>query len=305
MPLASDGSFSFTVASGHNGDVQIDNIALGAGKSIVDDAGNAMEALTGLALTVGNATVDGDAPQVTNLATDQANSKWTWDCSESTCDSRSILTNTSTATNPTEAFAANANERAYPATAGTYYIHVQVRDKAGNLSSVVSSTSPVTITDGHFVTSRDKTDSDNLDSLEDVIAHRPQVTQVIFPEDGNYSAADSDSLDFTVIFDTELVIETGDNGGPYIEITVGELPRRALLVDDGGLNAAALKFSYTVVAEDSGLEGITWDSEISLPDGTTLRSDSGVDAILDIQAPQIIPAVFVSDIIVVASSDVE
>ena len=86
--------FSYTVGSGHNGDVQVTGFTVDASNSIKDQATtpNSVAATLSPALDVsGGVKIDTTAPTVQGLAddTDPMPSKtWSWSCSEADCQYR-------------------------------------------------------------------------------------------------------------------------------------------------------------------------------------------------------------------------
>jgi len=81
--------------------------------------------------------VDTTAPVVTGLtndATPTSSKTWTWGCSE-ICTYRYVV-NTTAVTTPSGSFSATTTATQSSGN-GTFYIHVQARDAAGNLSAVV------------------------------------------------------------------------------------------------------------------------------------------------------------------------
>ena len=84
--------------------------------------------------------LDNTAPSITGLSHDStaAQSKtWTWSCDDTPCKYRHVINQ-----NPTHTFAAETYSNTATATLsqglGTYYLHVQARDVAGNESTVAS-----------------------------------------------------------------------------------------------------------------------------------------------------------------------
>ncbi|MBK7845611.1 MAG: S8 family serine peptidase [Bdellovibrionales bacterium] len=110
-----------------------------------------------------SAVLDNTAPNLTGLSNDSswAISKiWTWGCDESGCNYRFVV-DTNSNTVPSDSFSSTASTSKTSAT-GTFYIHVQAQDPAGNTSSVahVSAnidntvpTQPGTITKANYSTS--------------------------------------------------------------------------------------------------------------------------------------------------------
>ncbi|WP_020680921.1 DUF4347 domain-containing protein [Marinobacterium rhizophilum] len=101
----------------------------------------------------------------------------------------------------------------------------------------------------------------------------PAVTSVGVPANGTYVAGQN--LDFSVIFDDSVVIDTA-----------GGTPRLAVILDTGGTvyadyvsgsGTSALLFRLTVAGGQLDTNGVTLDSSIEL-NGSTLRDAAGNDA---------------------------
>ena len=87
-----------------------------------------------------SAVLDNTGPGVTGLVDDsdatQAKS-WTWECDDAPCTYRFVANQNDTHTFSSEAFAAT-NTTSQRDGNGTFYLHVQAKDQAGNDSSVIS-----------------------------------------------------------------------------------------------------------------------------------------------------------------------
>ena len=92
------------------------------------------------AVASASAVLDNTAPDVIGLSLDsvpRTTKTWTWGCREPSCTYRYLIN-----TNPSHSFSNESFSSTATASKtgvdGTYYIHVQARDQAGNLSSVMS-----------------------------------------------------------------------------------------------------------------------------------------------------------------------
>ncbi|MCY4645038.1 MAG: Ig-like domain repeat protein, partial [Bacteriovoracales bacterium] len=131
--------FRYTIQSGDN---DADGIAF-ASNSIdlnggtIRDSANNDTSLTLSSTIINNVKVDTTPPTLTGLSDDsiyKRSKSWSWGCSE-TCTYR-FTVDTSPSTNPSGSYG-NANSASQSSGTGTYYLHVQARDEAGNNSAVV------------------------------------------------------------------------------------------------------------------------------------------------------------------------
>ena len=87
--------------------------------------------------------LDNTSPTLTGLVNDptvQASKTWRWDCSEispSSCEYRFVINKSATHTFSNKAYG-SATTASQSSGDGTYYLHVQARDTAGNVSNVKS-----------------------------------------------------------------------------------------------------------------------------------------------------------------------
>ena len=139
--------FLYTVEAGHNGtEIKIESIQIdqAQGQSITGSAG-AVDAVSGpfnVTVTGGNELViDTQTPVITGLSNDSIPTRaktWSWGCDESDCDYRSAITTTeSNEFDDNNNFSATHNTNEQDSGDGTYYIHVQAKDPAGNVSEPV------------------------------------------------------------------------------------------------------------------------------------------------------------------------
>lgn len=103
----------------------------------------------------------------------------------------------------------------------------------------------------------------------------PVITSVSVPTNGYYKSGDV--LNFTVNF-SEIITVSTTGGTPSLNLMIGSTGRRALYISGSGSNA--LTFSYTVVAEDIDLDGITVNSTAIALNGGTIQNSISNNAIL-------------------------
>lgn len=87
-----------------------------------------------------SAVLDNLAPTVTGLSNDSTAVQpktWMWGCTESSCQFRYVIDQVSNTTPGSSLAWSTSTSATHSGAAGTYYIHVQARDTAGNESSVV------------------------------------------------------------------------------------------------------------------------------------------------------------------------
>ena len=172
-------------------------------------------------------------------------SSWDWTCSESNCESRSIVNNSAPSTTPTEDFGP-AVTQAFSATPGTYYIHVQAQDAAGNLSVVVSSNAPVTV--------------------EEEAAIPPVVVSAVAVNPGNTGIGGR--LQFNVIFDRAVAVE----GTPRLVLSIDEGPA-AYANYESGSGSTVLTFGYTVLEGQVAANGPGLGSSSIDPNGGAINDN--------------------------------
>ena len=128
--------FSYTVANGHNGVVNI----TGVSGSIRDNAGQDVPTTWGTPLSLQGITVDTIVPHVTGIADDpniQENKTWTWSCEDiSSCTYRHVV-NREQSYQFSASAPYNSTTTVSPSLAvGVHYIHVQAKDAVGNESAI-------------------------------------------------------------------------------------------------------------------------------------------------------------------------
>ena len=156
-------NFSYTVEDNLNGTVRVQGLYL-AGGTILDAGDSDPLSLEEIDLEMAGLTVDTTVPVVESIANDDAAKSWSWGCSEENCQYRILIdSNTSTST-VTGTYGVSATALA-PGVKGSYYIHIQAQDPAGNESQVAHSDTALEVA---------TTTADNID---------PTVSQVTGTED--------------------------------------------------------------------------------------------------------------------------
>ena len=107
-------------------------------------------------------------------------------------------------------------------------------------------------------------------------ATAPTVTSVAVPADGYYKAGDL--LNFTATCSETVVLDT-TSSKPFISVTIGTTTVNAVL---SSATATTLTFTYTVVAGDKDLNGITVGN-LSL-NGSTIKDIAGNNATLTLNS---------------------
>ena len=220
-------------------DSDSDGIAVTAidlqGGTLKDAAGNDVGAV-GTALDLESVLVDGVAPSVTGLDNDptpKASKTWNWDCTDASllCEYRHVVNAISSHSfQPGVSWGAVTTASQY--VDGTYYLHVQARDAAGN-ESVVKSVS-VTISGGDTTS--------------------PTLSSVTGP---GKTYDSEETLVLTATFDEDVVVSpsTGSTNYPRLTLTVGANTRYAVYTGDGALSATHT-FSYEIGIGENDSDGI-------------------------------------------------
>lgn len=107
----------------------------------------------------------------------------------------------------------------------------------------------------------------------------PSVLNVSVPDAGSYGAGQA--LEFTVTMSEAIVVSS--NGSPSLQLTIGGQAREAL-IDAGRSSGNKLVFVYTLSNPDTDTDGIQL-GQIQLPQGVTIRDNSGNDSDLTFSAP--------------------
>jgi large repetitive protein len=252
-------TFGYTVV---NGDMDLDGIALGTdvqlnGGTINDPAGNTgLTTLHGIAATSG-IFVSTTQPTVTLTSTEPAVLNHAITCQVTFSEAVTGFTATDiSVTNGTVTALSTSDNITYnitvtPTTDGTVTIGVPAavaQSVAGN-NNQASNTRSFT----YDIT-------------------KPTVTSVAVPADGFYKAGDQ--LNFTATFSEPVVLDT-TSSKPFISVTIGATNVNAVL---SSATTTTLTFTYTVVAGDEDLDGITVGS-LSL-NGSTIKDVAGNNATL-------------------------
>ena len=191
-------------------------------------------------MTMANATIIKDtvAPELMALSDDDTPKRsktWNWPCdSDPTCRYRHAITPDNN--NPPYAFSEShpydtQNTFTKDSGDGTFYLHVQAIDNAGNESEVITVSM----------------------LIDNTVPLPPTVT---VPSDGTYTP--EQELIFTIVYNEDIVV----NGTPHLALTIGTTPKRAEYVEEES-SARTLIFSYEAVGSDFDNDGIAWDNAIS------------------------------------------
>ena len=225
-------TFSYSVKSTDNGTLQVVGLAFDAGESLADGAGNQVSASLASPVSVSGVTLDTTSPVVQNIVVN--GSSWNWGCSEESCEYRFVI---NTAATTLTSLSTNYNSAATASSAtmanGSYYVHVQAKDRAGNESTILTSADAITITG----------------------SPTPVISSVGGPSNGSYKIGDQ--LDFRVTFAATVEVDTA-SGVPRLPLRIGTQDRLASYQSGGG--SSTLVFRYAVVADDSDSNGVALGS---------------------------------------------
>ena len=229
----------------NNQEVTVVRIGLGNGK-IVDQLNNPVLPKE-LEMTVNNLRVDVVSPEISWESTPSPSAvhnsyTWNWSCNESVdCSYRTffnqqavynlsnqtIFSREKTFTTPNSEFSP-----------GTHYLHVQAKDQAGNLSSVVASQISMDTT-------------------------TPSVVKVTPPDDGVYGR--KRILSFLLEFSEEVIVNSNEEA-PFLNLSVGQNSRRAYYTS--GSSGRVLTFQYKLKVNDESAQGLSLANNISLNNST-------------------------------------
>ena len=219
-------TFSYQVVSTDNGGLELQGFLFDDGEKIIDGGdNNAVRPTT--PITVDGITLDTTDPRVTGLdVTNKSNIwSWSWDCSEASCEYRhEINTSTSLATLSGNYSAGGTTAPGSSSSDGTYYVHVQATDAAGNESSIVSATKSISV------------------------GGAPTITALRGPVARTYNLGGP--LNFQVTFDRSVTV----NGTPQLPLRIGTVNRNADYSSGSGSNT--LTFRYVTVAGDTDSDGV-------------------------------------------------
>ena len=218
--------------------------------SIKDSLGNdSVLNFSSEAPTLNGINVDAVIPVVTALSNDDTPAQtknWSWGCSETPCTYRSVI-NTLSSTNPGGNYT-TTNTANQTSGTGTYYIHVQAKDSAGNESNVK-----------HVYARLDNTG--------------PQINSMTSPSQGTYNL--NQDLNFTITFDENVVVTST----PRLSLTVGSSTRYASY--SSGDTSTTLTFTYDTQSDDLDSNGLVFvNTMINLNNGS-IKDSLGNNAILN------------------------
>ena len=164
-------------------------------------------------------------PVVTGLSDENTPAQthsWSWGCNEAPPCTYRFVIDTSATTNPTGPYTTTNTANQTTGT-GTYFLHVQAKDAAGNESN------------GTHVSAK-------LDNTG------PQIDSMTSPNAGTYNV--NQDLDFTITFDESVAV----TGIPRLSLTVGPSTRYASY--SGGDGSTTLTFTYDTQSGDLDSDGL-------------------------------------------------
>ena len=223
-------TFSYQVVSTDNGGLELQGFLFDDGEKITDEweewENNAVQPTA--PITVDGITLDTTVPSVTNLVVTNSSNiwSWSWDCSEASCEYRhEINTSTSSPVSISGNYSAGATTAPVSSSSdGTYYVHVQATDAAGNESSIVSATKSIPV------------------------GGAPTITALRGPVARTYNLGGP--LNFQVTFDRSVTVI----GMPQLPLQIGATNRNAAYSSGSGSNT--LTFRYVTVAGDADSDGV-------------------------------------------------
>ena len=220
-------TFRYQVSSTDNGGLELQGFLFDGSEKITDGGdNNAVQPTT--PITVSGITLDTTVPSVRNLVVTNSSNiwSWSWDCSEASCEYRhEINTSTSSPVSISGNYSAGATTAPGSSSSdGTYYVHVQATDAAGNESSIVSATKSIPV------------------------GGTPTITALRGPAANTYGQGAY--LDFQVTFDRSVTV----SGTPRLPLRIGTVNRDA---DYSFGNASnILTFRYLVLNGDVDSDGV-------------------------------------------------
>ena len=225
--LKKDLVFNYQVVATDNGGLKLERFLFDSGEKIMDNAENSV-VQPSTPITVSGVTLDTTSPSVTSLAATNSSNiwSWSWDCSEANCQYRHKISTSSTAPTLTESYSSTKTATPPSGTDGTYHVHVQVKDAAGNESAVVTSATDHTLS----------------------VGGTPVVKTLSGPAAKTYGLGES--LDFQVLFDRSVIV----TGTPQLPLRIGAQDRYASY--SSGSNSNTLTFRYVTVAGDVDSDGV-------------------------------------------------
>ena len=249
--LSATHTFTYTVGVGENDEdgIQVTAVELQGG-FIRNAAGAGAIFPTPLELDVSGVLVDTVSMAITGLSDTavptQAQS-WSWDCVDSStpCEYRFVVNTVASA----HAFVdtdtwGTTNTATVSSGTGTYYLHVQGRDGAGNVLAVQS-----------YSAILDNTAPQVVGDLE-------------VPASATYRLGAS--LDFAVSYDEDVVVA----GTPFLSLSIGSDSRNAEYVASES-TLRKLVFRYRVQSAESDSDGVAWDGTIQSGQGGSIGDRAG------------------------------
>ena len=166
---------------------------------------------------------------------------WTWACSEADCQYHFVINDSTDAPSSIVASYSNATIARPISGPGSYYIHIQARDVAGNESTIVSSTTAL------------------MSTAPDTMA--PQINGAI-ADAGNYRQGTD--ITITVSFNENVKV----TGSPQLELRIGgSRGQIATFSGTAGASADSHEFTYTV---GNNIDGAITVTGINLNGGSIL-----------------------------------
>ena len=242
--------FRYTVSAGDDDvdGIEVTGIDLRGGH--IRNASGSGLSYSGPILKVSGVLVDGGiAPLITGLSDDTVATKsktWSWSCTEvsTPCEYRYVANiNVAHSFESSDLWGTTSTATESTGT-GTYYLHIQAKDRSGNESDVE-----------HFSALLDNTSPRLQGSIE-------------VPTNNTY--VDQGILEFALTYDEDVVV----GGTPFLSLAVGNHSRSASYVGSAS-TARRLVFRYVVQGVDSDTNGIAWDGTIQLGQGGSLGDALG------------------------------
>jgi len=176
----------------------------------------------------------------------------------------------------------------YVSGSGSTRLLFQYRVQPGDLASSVQVRSPLLL---------------NGSSIQDGVGHNaelsfpsffvpgvridavaPKIQRVMPPSSGNYRTGQT--LEFRVLFDEPVVVQTSGTIRPYLLLRIGSTSRRAVYSSGSGTNT--LIFRYTIAASDRDTNGIQVNGTIYQPSGTRISDLAGNAAQVRFAPPSLV-----------------
>ena len=243
--LKTNHTFTYTVGNTENDSdgIEVTGINFNGG-SIQNNAApaNLVLEFLGRPLLLTEVKVDALVPVLTDLSNDPvvATSKtWSWGCTDDPppCEYRYAVNTSATHSFSAESWGTDITTTK-DAETGTYYLHIQVKDSAGNESAVQSF-------------------SAILDNTGPV-----QLGSIVVPTAKTYRRGET--LSFQLSFDEPVVVNT-INGIPLLVLTLGSSTKHATYT--GGNESSTLTFEFTVAEGEEDHNGLSGGIAVELNGG--------------------------------------